>query len=140
MTRVKSYVRNFSLSLVCLAPLSAQVTTALQFVPVTPCRIMDTRNANGTFGGPIIAGTTSRDVPIPQSGCNIPSTAQAYSLNVTVVPPGALVYLSIWPTGQPLPVVSTLNAFDGRIVANAAIVPAGANGSISVSGRNIGLF
>src|SRR5262249_41189697 len=42
-----------------------------------------------------------------------------------------LGYLSIWPSGQTQPVVSTLNS-DGRIKANAAIVPAGNNGSISV--------
>jgi len=37
----------------------------------------------------------------------------------------------LWPAGQGQPTVSTLNAFDGSIVSNAAIVPAGANGSVS---------
>jgi len=110
-----------------------QVATAgLRFVPVTPCRVLDTRGAAGLFGGPSIAGGTSRNFAIPQSACNIPSTAKAYSLNVTVAPPGPLTYLTIWPAGQTQPVVSTLNSLDGRIVANAAIVPAGTNGSISV--------
>ncbi|HLJ44405.1 MAG TPA: hypothetical protein VKU01_00270 [Bryobacteraceae bacterium] len=107
-------------------------TSGLQFVAVTPCRVMDTRNPTGTFGGPAMLGQTSRTVPIPQSSCNIPATARAYSLNITVVPHGGLQYLSIWPSGQAQPVVSTLNAFDGRIVANAAIVPAGTGGAISV--------
>jgi hypothetical protein len=53
------------------------------------------------------------------------------SLNVTVVPSGPLGYLSIWPTGQPQPIVSTLNS-DGRVKANAAIVPAGTNGGVNV--------
>src|SRR5579872_1165169 len=106
--------------------------TGLRFVPVTPCRVVDTRNAQGPFGGPMIAGGTSRDVPVPSSPCSIPSGAQAYSLNITVVPPGPLTYLTVWPTGQTQPTVSTFNSFDGRIVANAAIVPAGTNGSISV--------
>jgi hypothetical protein len=43
-----------------------------------------------------------------------------------------LGYLSIWPAGQPKPWVSTLNSLDGRIKANAAIVPAGAGGAVSV--------
>jgi len=103
-----------------------------RFIPVAPCRIMDTRQAAGPFGGPAIFGGTTRNVPIPQSACNIPSTALAYSLNVTVAPPGPLDYLSIWPAGQTQPVVSTLNSLDGRIVANAAIVPAGTSGAISV--------
>jgi hypothetical protein len=104
----------------------------LRFVPVTPCRIVDTRFGSGTFGAPIISGTTSRDFPIPQSACGIPSTAQAYSLNVTVVPSGYLGFLTIWPTGQTRPNASTLNSWEGIVVANAAIVPAGANGSVSV--------
>ena len=77
------------------------------------------------------AGST-RSFAIPQSGCSIPATAQAYSLNVTVVPDGPLGYLTLWPAGQPQPSVSTLNSSDGIVVANAAIVPAGAGGAVSV--------
>ncbi len=108
------------------------VTTALRFVPVTPCRVADTRNATGTFGAPSIAGQTSRDFPIPNSACGIPSTAAAYSLNVAVVPAGTLGYLTLWPTGQPQPLASILNSLDGRIKSNAAIVPAGSDGAITV--------
>lgn len=57
---------------------------------------------------------------------------QACSLNVTVVPAKSLGYLTIWPAGQPQPFVSTLNSWDGRVAANAAIVPAGQNGAVSV--------
>jgi hypothetical protein len=103
----------------------------LRFVPVTPCRVADTRNLPGAFGGPAIASGSSRDFAIPESGCGIPSTARAYSLNVTVVPFGFLGYLTLWPTGQPLPTISLLNS-DGRIKANAAIVPAGSGGAVSV--------
>ena len=105
---------------------------SLGFVPVTPCRIADTRNSTGPFGGPPIAASQTRNFAIPQSACGIPATAAAYSLNVTVVPNGQLNYLTVWPTGQPIPTVSLLNSIDGRIKANAAIVPAGTSGSISV--------
>jgi len=111
------------------------IPSPVQFVPVTPCRIVDTRNASGTFGGPAIAGNMSRSFPLSLSGnpCNIPSEAIAYSLNVTVVPQTTLGYLTIWPTGEGQPTVSTLNSPDGRIKANAAIVPAGTpSGSVSV--------
>ena len=101
---------------------------AQQFVAATPCRLIDTR----LTGGPIPGGTY-RNFPIPQEGgCNIPDTAAAYSLNVSVVPQGQLGYLTIWPTGEGRPVVATLNSLDGRIKADAAIVPAGANGAVSV--------
>jgi hypothetical protein len=106
--------------------------SALAFYTTTPCRIADTRGATGTFGGPMLSAGQTRAFPAPSSSCNIPANAQAYSLNVTVVPPGSLDYLSIWPAGQAQPVVSTLNALDGRIVANAAIVPAGTNGAVDV--------
>jgi len=105
----------------------------LQFIPVTPCRLVDTRNPNGQFGGPPISGGTSRSFPIPQqTPCDIPSNAAAYSLNVTVVPHSTLGYLTIWPTGEAQPYVSTMNSPDGRVKANAAIVPAGTSGAVSV--------
>jgi hypothetical protein len=105
---------------------------ALQFIPVTPCRVVDTRNANGPLGGPPIQGQSSRDFPLPSGSCGIPANAAAYSLNVTAVPQGTLVYMTTFPTGLTLPLTSTLNSPDGRVKANAAIVPAGTSGSVSV--------
>jgi hypothetical protein len=110
---------------------SPPAPSSLQFYPMTPCRILDTRGATGTFGGPSLTGGVSRDFPVLSGPCPIPSSAQAYSLNTTIVPKGPLFYLTAWPTGQPKPLVSTLNAYDGTVLANAAIVPAGSNGSIS---------
>jgi hypothetical protein len=110
----------------------AQPPAPLAFIPVAPCRVADTRNPQGAFGGPSMAAQESRSFTIPQSACGIPSTAQAYSLNVTVVPHGSLSFLTLWPAGQPLPLASTLNSGAGLVVANAAIVPAGADGAVSV--------
>jgi hypothetical protein len=109
---------------------------ALRFVPVTPCRVVDTRNPAGPLGGPSLAANQTRVFPIPSSTCGVPAEAQAYSLNVTVVPYGFLGYLTVWPAGQPMPVVSLLNSWDGRVKANAAITPAGASGAISVFATN----
>ena len=113
---------------------SAQIppSSAARFVPITPCRIADTRNPTGPFGGPALPRQTARDFAIPASACGLPSTAVAYSINVAVVPSGPLGFLTLWPTGQPQPLVATLNSIDGRIKSNAAIVPAGLNGAISV--------
>src|SRR5208337_3757415 len=114
---------------------SAQ-NSALQFVSLTPCRLVDTRQT----GNPIQGGT-SQDFPVQgsQGSCsNIPASAAAYSLNVTVVPHGPLRYLTVWPSGQNQPVVSTLNSLDGRVKANAAIVGAGtgAGGAVSVYAKD----
>ncbi len=107
-------------------------TSGMQFVPLSPCRVVDTRNAPGTFGGPAISGGTERNFPIPQGSCNIPFSAAAYALNVTALPHASLNYLTIWPTGVTQPVVSTLNSYDGRTKANAAIVSAGVDQAVSV--------
>src|SRR5271166_1397658 len=115
--------------------LDAIFSQALQFVAVTPCRLVDTRNG----GGPIQGGT-SQPFALPQlaqsKGCADLSSAAAYSLNVTVVPSGPLGYMTIWPTGENQPYVSTLNSYDGRVKANAAIVPAGYQGAVSVFASN----
>jgi len=105
---------------------------ALSFYPVAPCRVADTRNDVGPLGGPEMEAARARSFPIPSSACGIPANAAAYSLNVTVVPDGMLGYLTIWPAGQTQPLVSTLNSWDGSVVANAAIVPAGTGGAVSV--------
>ena len=105
--------------------------TALQFIAVTPCRAVDTRPGNGG-NGPII-GNTSQSFTISGKGsCASLPNAAAYSLNVTVIPTHGLGYLTIWPAGQAQPVVSTLNSVDGRVKADAAIVPAGTSGQVSV--------
>ncbi|HLJ49251.1 MAG TPA: hypothetical protein VKU01_24730 [Bryobacteraceae bacterium] len=111
----------------------------LLFYSVTPCRIADTRASQGktgAFGPPTIAASTPRDFPIAGSSCNIPNSAKAYSLNLTAVPQGRLGYVSTWAAGQPYPNVSTLNSPDGSIIANAAIVPAGSNGAVTVMASN----
>jgi len=126
---------NYAGSSGMLSQIVNPVPSAVQFVAVTPCRVVDTRNPNGPFGGPLLAGNMTRSFPLSESDnpCGIPASAVAYSLNVTVVPRGQLGYLSIWPTGQGQPVVSTLNSSDGRVKANAAIVPAGSpGGGVSV--------
>jgi len=104
----------------------------LHFLPIEPCRLVDTRIPTASLGGPSLPARTIRTFPL-RSACGLPTNATAYSLNVTVVPKGPLGYLSIWPSGQGQPFVSTLNALDGRIKANAAIVPAGtSDGSVNV--------
>jgi uncharacterized repeat protein (TIGR01451 family) len=115
-----------------LTNINPSTATALRFIPVPPCRVVDTRNPNGPLGGPSLLANTTRDFPIPSSSCGIPSNAKAYSLNATVVPHGSLGYLTLWPTGSPQPLVSALNSPDGGIKANAAVVPAGTGGAISV--------
>jgi len=108
--------------------------STLAFYPLPPCRVLDTRHPNGDLGGPYLSGGMARSFPVRESDCNIPDSAQAYSMNFTVLPPRqgqSLGYLTVWPTGQSQPVVSTLNNPTATVVANAAVVTAGTDGAIS---------
>jgi uncharacterized repeat protein (TIGR03803 family) len=100
---------------------------ATQFVPITPCRLVDTRQ-----GSSIQAGTWNMFDVSQLGGCNVPSNATAYSLNVTAIPHGRLGYMTVWPAGRAMPAVSTMNSLDGRIKANASVMSAGAAGAVSV--------
>jgi len=117
----------------CL-PAAAQVldaTQPLQYVPLgVPCRAVDTRDTHTP-----IPGGTFRNFSPGSGGCSIDTSAGgpiAYALNVTALPRGPLDTLTVWPAGEPQPLASTLNSYDGRIKANAAIVEGGANGQVSV--------
>jgi len=110
-------------------------SSSLAFYPLPPCRAVDTRDAsraNG-LGTPAVQAGQTRSFSLQSSGCNLPNTAQAYALNFTAVPRSSrLAYLTVWPTGQAQPIVSTLNATTGAVTANAAVVPTGGNGQVSV--------
>ena len=77
------------------------IPVALQFVPITPCRVVDTRPQHGG-NGPIQGGTAqSFNLPglAQAKGCGDLSSAAIYSLNTTVIPSGTLGYLTVWPDG-----------------------------------------
>jgi hypothetical protein len=109
--------------------------SGVRMVALTPCRLVDTRAGEGrndAFGPPTLEAGSVRTVPVLQGSCGAPATAKAYVLNITVVPSGPLSYLTVWPTGRLQPLVSTLNSFEGKVVANMAVVPSGTNGSINL--------
>jgi hypothetical protein len=113
----------------------------LVFVAMLPCRVVDTRTGNGftgAFGPPSLVGGISRTFPILSSTtCTIPTEAQAYSLDITVVPPGPLTYVTAYPTGQPTPVAAVaVESPQGSLASNTGIIPAGSNGSIDVYASN----
>jgi uncharacterized repeat protein (TIGR03803 family) len=113
--------------------LASPSAATYKFYPLTPCRIVDTRN--GQDGGTLQAGV-ARDYTIA-GNCGIPPEATAYSFNVTAIPTqGSLDYLTVWPQGETMPVVSTLNDGTGTVVANAAIVPAGSHGKTAFYAHN----
>ena len=102
------------------------------FVAITPCRIVDTRNAAGPYGGPAIGQNSTRTFDLNSGSCaGIPDPVAAYSVNITVVNPALSGYLKAYPTGT-VSYVSTMNYAAGQVIANAAIIPAGTNGAIDI--------
>jgi hypothetical protein len=99
---------------------------ALSLYPAVPCRVIDTRKVGS---GQPFTGTLAPPVDVVDSPCGPPPAAKAYVFNATVIPTGSLGYLTLWPDGTPQPIVSTLNAVDGALTNNMAIVPS-SNGKV----------
>ena len=112
---------------------AASAAGPYQFYSVTPCRIVDTRNATGVSGGPALSGQGTRSFPVTGL-CGVPATAQAAVLNVVVVGPTGGGHLRIWPFNTTMPLVATIN-FDPLepAIANGAIVPLGSDPSLQIS-------
>jgi len=109
------------------------VTPPLPFVGLTPCRLLDTRGNGftGAYGPPSLGAGVKRDFPLAGQ-CGIPSGAGAVSLNVTVTNTLGPGFIKIYPQGGSAPVVSTLNYVAGQTIANAAVVPLGSPGGVSI--------
>jgi len=103
----------------------------ISFYTVAPCRLLDTRDATGTFGGPALAAGGDRVFPLV-GRCGIPSTARALSVNLTVAQPTAQGNLRLYPAGTPLPLVSSINYVAGQTRANNAIAPLNGLGGLAI--------
>ena len=114
-------------------------STPMVFVPILPCRLVDTRppyGFTGAYGPPSLVGAaTPRTFNIPGGPCpGIPADAGAFSINIGVlgqldgIDPG---YLTVFPTGTPFPPTSDIN-FSGQTIQNALVVAAGVGGSIDI--------
>jgi len=102
------------------------------YYTLVPCRLVDTRDSNGAFGGPALSAGQSRTFVLV-GNCGIPAEATAVALNLTVTQPTNLGHLTVFPDGAPAPGTSTLNYRSGQTRANNAIVRLGPGGGITVS-------
>ncbi len=97
-----------------------------RIVAVGPQRLLDTRVAPGA---PLGYGASTT---VPVVGGSVPADAKAAVVTVTATDSVVAGYVTAWATGTERPLVSNLN-LDGpnETAANLAIVPIGADGSIS---------
>jgi hypothetical protein len=126
---------------VCVGLLVSQAARAggpYSFFPLTPCRLVDTRNAVGPQGGPALAANAIRSFAIINvNSCGVPSTAKAAALNVTVVSPTDVGDLRIWPYQSPVPLASVINFSTADFaLANGAIIPLANISGIDISVQN----
>ena len=105
--------------------------TDLVYVPITPCRILDTRVAGGA-----IAANGTRDVDVTAvssysfqggdasncGGAGAAGSFAAVAVNFTVVTPSAAGYITAYPYGTTRPLAATVNYTAGDIRGNFAIV------------------
>lgn len=103
------------------------------FHTVPPCRVIDTRNATGPYGGPALASAIERNFVVTGQ-CGIPANAKAIAANLTVTQPASLGHVQIGPVGGPMPPSSVMNFTGGQTRANNATLPLGANGDVKAVG------
>jgi len=99
--------------------------------PLTPARILDTRNA---IGGPTqpLHNTEIRAVQITGQG-NVPITdVSAVVLNVTVTGTDSAGYLTVYPAGVTRPTASNLNFVAGQTAPNLVEVALGDGGRVDL--------
>lgn len=106
-------------------------STDLVFVPISPCRLFDTRVAGGA-----IAANTVRSFDVTAvsdysfqggsaSNCNGVGAAGSFAaaaINFTVVTPSGAGYITAFPFGGTQPLAATVNYTAGSIVGNLATV------------------
>jgi hypothetical protein len=108
-----------------------EVTGKARFFTVAPCRVIDTRDPPGPYGGPSIAGNTIRTVTVA-GRCNVPATAVTVAANLTIVPPPTSGYVTLFPGGTAVPLFSSINFRPGLVRANNVIAPLGPSGTLGV--------
>jgi hypothetical protein len=105
---------------------------ATAFHTVSPCRIVDTRDPAGPYGGPALGGGSVRSFVLAGL-CGVPSTAKSLAVNLTVTQPTSGGHITAFAAGGSVPSTSTLNFSAGQTRANNAVLGLSPAGGVSVS-------
>ncbi len=123
--------------------------SAASFVPLAPCRAVDTRTATGPLGGPPLAAGAVRAFNLA-GACGVSSGATAVALNVTAADAFAPGALTLFPgTGTP-PGTSTISfsagvnragsTLSGLVGGTLSVHNAQAVGSVNLVVDVVGFF
>jgi hypothetical protein len=103
-----------------------------KFVPAAPVRVLDTRSGLGAPPGKPGAGGQI-DLRLARFAGTPLAAVRAVVLNVVATDATGPGFVTVWPTGTPRPVISSLNVERaGQTVANLVTVKVGANGRVSM--------
>ncbi len=109
-------------------------TSGARYHPLSPARILDTREGNGARQVKVGQGQT---IALQVTGRgNVPASGvSAVVMNVTVTEPTAPSVLTVWPAGESVPKASNLNYVAGQTVPNLVVVKVGTGGKVNL--RNV---
>ncbi|MEI6496353.1 MAG: DUF1501 domain-containing protein [Actinomycetota bacterium] len=97
---------------------------------IDPARLVDTRDGTGGFTSPIEAGQW---IDVQVTGiAGVPDNAQSVALNITATQPTAASYLTVWPTGDTMPLASSVNMAPGQTIPNMVLARVGTGGKVSI--------
>jgi hypothetical protein len=105
-------------------------TSGATYHPMTPARLLDTRNGTG-LSGKLSAATPATFTVAGQGG--IPGNAVAVTGNVTVVNPTGPWAVYLGPDPSATPSTSTINFVKGAIAGNSLTVALGSGGTLSAT-------
>ncbi|MGH9361268.1 MAG: hypothetical protein ACRD2T_05070 [Thermoanaerobaculia bacterium] len=100
----------------------------LDFHTLMPCRVLDTRNPFGLWGGPALFPGWHRVVRLA-GRCGIPAAARAVSLNVTVTGATAAGHLTFFPGNAGGGTTTTIHFGAGQTRGNNAVLMLASSGS-----------
>src|ERR1035437_7918162 len=107
------------------------VSTPGGFTSLAPSRLLDTRDGTGAPAAPVASGGTVALQVAGRGGVPV-SGVSAVVLNVTVVDPTGLGYVTAYADGATRQDASNLNFVAGQTVPNLVIAPVGANGMVDL--------
>ena len=132
--RARNVVRAVSVGAVALVCLGVPVVVSAEsprVEPITPTRLLDTRNASDAHAGKKAASAV---VPLLVAGrAGLPMDPVAVVLNVTVTEPDGAGFVSVWPCDGAQPNTSNLNFTEGASVANAVIARVSSDGKVCLA-------
>jgi hypothetical protein len=102
-----------------------------RYQPVTPARILDTRDGTGAPVAKIPPGG-SIDLQVTGAGGVPASGAQGVAVNIAVTNTTAMSFITAYPTGSTRPLAANLNWVAGNTVSNRALLKLGEGGKITL--------